>query len=87
MRWTVEADDAGQLATVCPHCGSRGTIVEQDSAIRWNSLTFEDGDPNSATAVMGDEGDWSFERWYCTAPGCGRSDLEEPAGFEIRDWT
>lgn len=78
--WEIVRTEDGEITSKCP-CGSLGTIVEQDFAIRWNTLSFNDD--GTAVAYCGDEGDYDFEKWYCTA--CGKSP-DAPEGFEILDW-
>lgn len=75
-------EDDDLYHTECPHCGALNKIVEQDSAIRWNTLGSIT--PTGAIASTGDTGDFDFEQWYCT--GCGSDAITEPEGFEIKDW-
>ena len=71
--------------TECPHCGGVNTIVEVDSAIRFNELDFDDRSGGTRPlAHMGPEGDWDFDHWYCES--CGSSDLSAPAQLDIREW-
>lgn len=86
-QWTIYFDPKQKRPrdahTKCPHCGALDKIVEVDRAIRFNELSLSSNGA-TATAIIGDEGDWEFAHWFCTA--CASSDLASPNGFEILEW-
>lgn len=82
-QWRIVTDEQGVRRVECPHCKKLNTIVEVDSAIRFNTLEFADDDTN-AVARMGETGDWEFDHWFCK--GCGSVMLAAPDNFVIDDW-
>lgn len=81
--FSVITDEDGDHHVQCPHCGSLGSIVEVDQAIRFNELVFDKG-PMDPLGDMGGTGDWDYDHWFCTA--CMSDDLQAPVGFAIREW-
>lgn len=77
-----DSEDDNLHHVECPHCGVLDKIVEQDMAIRWNTLT--NVSPTGAVASTGDTGDFDFDQWYCT--GCGSDAITQPEGWEIEEW-
>lgn len=81
-QWSIVVIDE-EAHTQCPHCQALDTIVEQDSAIRWNRLDLSNY-PDEVIALCDDDGaEWGFEQWYCIK--CG-STPSGPDDFQIDDW-
>lgn len=82
-QWRIVRDDDGTPHTECPRCEARDSIREHDTAVRWNTLRLA-GDGQTATASLGDAGDWDGDGWICAE--CLTTELDAPDGFEVTDW-
>lgn len=67
----ISVDTDGNALLLCPHCGAKNTIVEQDVGIRWNrleSIEVVDGQPGAIlTWSTGDRGDFEGDFFFCEA--------------------
>lgn len=82
----ILTDEDGDLYTECPKCGARDTIVEVDTAVRWNRLGELERNAELDwvfTHVATGDYDSGSDGFLCTQ--C-MTRLSQPDNFEITDW-